>query len=47
MQVGVGWRRELTKAYVLINPDPSVSQTFSVGGQTVTVGPVRARIILK
>ena len=47
VQVGVGWRREFTKAYVLINPDPSVSQTFGVGGQTVTVGPVRARIILK
>jgi hypothetical protein len=47
VQVGVGWRREFTKAYVLINPDPSASQTFSVGGQTVAVGPVRARIILK
>jgi uncharacterized protein YkwD len=47
VQVGVGWRREFTKATVLINPDPAVSQSFSVGGSTVTLPPVTARIIGK
>jgi hypothetical protein len=47
VQVGVGWQREFTLAHVLINPDPAVSQTFSVGGQSITVAPVTARIIGK
>ena len=47
VRIGVGWQREFTKATVLINPDPAVSQSFSVGGSTVTVAPVTARIIGK
>ena len=31
-QVGVGWMRQYTDGVVLVNPDPSNSQTFSLGG---------------
>jgi hypothetical protein len=30
-RVGVGWRRKYTRGTVLVNPDPTTSQTFSLG----------------
>jgi Hypothetical glycosyl hydrolase family 15 len=31
-QVGVGWRREYTNGTAIVNPSPSTSQTFALGG---------------
>jgi len=45
MQVGVGWERDFTGGTVLVNPSPSVSQTFTVNGTTYTLAPTTARIL--
>jgi len=44
-QVGVGWERPYTAGTVLVNPSPTASQTFTVGGTTYTLGPTSARIL--
>jgi Hypothetical glycosyl hydrolase family 15 len=54
-QVGVGWRRDYTSGTVILNPSPSSSQTFSLGGTylradgsavtSVTLGPTSALIL--
>jgi hypothetical protein len=56
-RVGVGWRRNYTRATVLVNPHPAAAQTFPLGriyvspdGQrmtTVTITPVTAMILRK
>ena len=45
VQVGVGWKRDFTGGTVLLNPSPSVSQTFTVNGTNYTLGPTTARIL--
>jgi hypothetical protein len=45
VQVGVGWKRAYTGGTVLVNPSPSASQTFTVGGTSYTLGPTTARIL--
>jgi hypothetical protein len=45
VQVGVGWERDFTGGTVLVNPSPSVSQTFTVNGTTYTLAPTTARIL--
>lgn len=45
MQVGVGWKRDFTGGTVLLNPSPSISQTFTVNGTDYTLGPTTARIL--
>ena len=54
-QVGVGWRRNYSGGTVILNPSPSTSQTFALGGtytrpdgtavSSVTLGPVSALIL--
>ena len=54
-QVGVGWRREYSGGTVLVNPSPSSSQSFSLGGtytradgtpvSSVTLGPVSGLVL--
>jgi hypothetical protein len=56
-QVGAGWRREYTNGTVILNPSPSASQTFSLGGTykradgtavtSVTLQPTTALILSK
>jgi hypothetical protein len=43
--VGVGYERSYTNGAVLVNPSPSVSQTFTVGGVSYTLAPTTAKII--
>ncbi len=45
VQVGVGWKRGFTGGTVILNPSPSVSQTFTVDGTTYTLAPTTARIL--
>jgi hypothetical protein len=45
VQVGVGWMRSYTKGTVLVNPSPTVSQTFTVNGTSYTLAPTTARIL--
>ncbi len=54
-RVGVGWRRDFTAGTAIVNPSPSSSQTFALGGtyqradgasvSTVTLGPGRALVL--
>jgi hypothetical protein len=45
-RIGVGWRRDFTRATVLVNPNPGIAQTFRLGPKTsVTVPPVDAAIL--
>ena len=37
-QVGAGWRRDFTGGTVLVNPSPSATQTFALGGSYLTPG---------
>lgn len=41
--VGVGYERSYTRGTVLVNPSPSVSQTFAVGGVSYTLAPRATR----
>jgi hypothetical protein len=45
VQVGIGWERGFTRGTVLVNPSPSVSQTFTVNGTDYTLAPTTARIL--
>ena len=54
-KVGVGWRRDYSGGTVILNPDPSASQTFQLGGTyskpdgsaltSATLGPTDALIL--
>jgi len=54
-QVGQGWRREFTGGTVLVNPNPSTSQTFQLGASylapdgstvsSVTLAPVSGMVL--
>jgi hypothetical protein len=54
-QVGVGWRRNYSSGTVVVNPDPSTAQSFSLGGSyqtlagatvsSITVQPQSAAIL--
>jgi Hypothetical glycosyl hydrolase family 15 len=53
--VGVGWLRRYTDGVAVVNPDPSASQTFALGGtytdadgvsrSTVTLGPASGMVL--
>jgi hypothetical protein len=53
--VGVGWMRRYTAGVAVVNPDPSASQTFSLGGtyvdedgvrrSTITLGPATGMVL--
>lgn len=46
VKVGAGWARSYTGGTALINPSPSVSQTFTVAGTNYTLAPGTARILV-
>jgi hypothetical protein len=56
-QVGVGWRREYTSGTALVNPSPTASQTFALGGTytradgtavtSVTLAPTTGLVLRK